>query len=133
MAATNNPFAQYQQNAIMNAKPEQLLIMLFTGAVKFIKQADQALERQDLPGAHNALVRAQSIISHLRETLDTDHDIAHSIDALYDYIYVQLVEANLKKDRAPLAEAGKLVEELRETWMQAVKNDQPQESPAANE
>jgi flagellar protein FliS len=114
--------AQYQQNAILNAKPERLVPMLFTGAVKFIRQADQALEKGNFPGAHQALVRAQDIVSYLQTTLNTDYEIARNLDALYTYILERLVQANLQKDRAVLAEAGRMVEELRETWMQTLSS-----------
>ncbi|MBE0467415.1 MAG: flagellar export chaperone FliS [Candidatus Desulforudis sp.] len=118
--AVNSPYAQYQQNAILNAKPEKLLILLLNGAVKFIKQADKALENKDIEGAHNTLVKVQDILAYLRGTLNPDYEIAQNLDALYDYIGERLVQANLKKDREILAEAGRMVEELRETWIQAL-------------
>lgn len=119
MAATN-PFAPYQQNAILNARPEKLLILLLNGAVRFIRQADKALADRDLAGAHNALVRAQDILAYLRGALNPDYEISGSLGALYDYLIEQLVQANLKKDREVLAAAARMVEELRDTWSQAV-------------
>lgn len=118
--AVNNPYAQYQQNAVLNARPAELVTRLFTGALKFIRQAEQAIESKDIEGAHNALVRAQDIFAYLRGTLNPDYEIAQNLDALYDYICERLVQANLKKDREILAEAGRMVEELRETWIQAL-------------
>ncbi len=133
MAATN-PYAQYQENAVLNARPERLVIMLYNGAVKFIRQADLALENKDLPRAHNALVRAQSIIAYLRETLNTEFKIGQDLDALYDYIYDQLVQANLKKDRETLAQAGRMIAELREAWIQAASpQPAPQQEPVESE
>lgn len=115
--------AQYQQNAILSAKPERLVSMLFTGAVKFIRQADQALEKGDFSGTHQALVRTQDIVLYLQTTLNTDYEIARNLDALYTYLLERLVQANLQKDRTVLAEAGRMVEELRETWIQTLSSE----------
>ena len=118
--AANNPYAQYQQNAILNAKPEQLVTLLYNGAVKNIKQADMALEEKDLQAAHNALVQAQDIISYLQATLNMDYEVSKQLDSLYEYVYDQLLQANLKKDPAILAQVLKIIEELRDTWTEAL-------------
>jgi len=132
--AATNPFAHYQQNAVLNAGPGQLVLMLFNGILKFVKQADLALENGDLPRAHNALVRAQDIVSYLRETLNTDFKIGQDLDALYDYIYNRLVQANLKKEREMLAEVDRMVRELKEAWSQALKSrSAPEQEPAKRE
>jgi flagellar protein FliS len=123
-----NPYDLYRQNAVLNAKPEQLVVMLYDGALKFIRQADQALAKKDIPGAHQALVRTQDIIAHLRAALNEDYEIARSLDALYAYIYDLLVQANVKKDRYVLATAAQMVRELREAWAQSLKA-KPGEAP----
>ncbi|MEW6540699.1 MAG: flagellar export chaperone FliS [Bacillota bacterium] len=129
MAAVN-PFAQYQQNAVLNARPGQLVLMSFNGILKFAKQADLALEDKDLPRAHNALVRAQDIVSYLRGTLNTDFRIGQDLDALYDYIHDRLVQANLKKDRETLAEVDRMVRALKEAWSRALEpNRAPEQEP----
>jgi|Deesub1362A_J573_1020465.scaffolds.fasta_scaffold00029_64 flagellar protein FliS len=116
-----NPYDLYRQNAVLNAKPEQLVVMLYDGALKFIRQADQALTKKDIPGAHQALVRTQDIVTHLRAALNEDYEITRSLDALYAYIYNLLVQANVKKDRDVLAIVARLMRELREAWVQALK------------
>ncbi|MBU4554598.1 MAG: flagellar export chaperone FliS [Eubacteriales bacterium] len=118
--AANNPYAQYQQNAILNAKPEQLVTLLYNGAVKYTKQADMALEKKDLQAAHNAMVQVQNIITYLQATLNMDYEVSEQLDSLYGYIYDQLLQANLKKDPAILAQVLKIIEELRDTWTEAL-------------
>ena len=117
----NNPYQQYQQNAVMSASPGELTLMLYNGAVRFIKQGLTFIEERNIQGAHEAIVRAQEIVLHLSGTLNMDYELSKNLASLYDYINRRLVEANAKKDRAALAEALGLVEDLRDTWAQAVK------------
>jgi len=119
--ATTNPYAQYQQNAILNARPEQLITALCNGAVKFIRQADQALENGDIQAAHHSIIRAQDIVTHLQANLNMDYEVSQRLDSLYGFLYGRLVQANVKKDRALLNEALGLMEEVRDTWAEAVK------------
>ncbi len=119
-----NPYQQYQQNAILNASPEQLLLMLYNGAVRFINQACSCLDKKDISGTNNAIIRAQDIIIHLRDALDLNYEIAKPLSSLYEYMYHRLVEANIKKDKLILLEILKIIEDLRNTWAEAIKISQ---------
>lgn len=116
-----NPYQQYQQNSVMSADRGELTLMLYNGAIKFIKQGMKLAEEKNTEGAHNSIVRAQEIISHLKETLNMEFELSNNLALLYDYINRRLFEANIKKDKDILGEALGLVEELRNTWMEALK------------
>lgn len=116
-----NPYSQYQQNSIMTAAPEELTLMLYNGAVKFIKQGKASIEEKDLQKAHNSIVRAQDIISELNITLNMDYEISHNLRSLYTFILERLMQANIKKDVTILDEVLPLVEELRDTWKEAMQ------------
>ena len=51
-----NPYQKYQQQSIMTASQEELLIMLYNGCIRFIKQGIQAIEDKDVPRAHTNIV-----------------------------------------------------------------------------
>ena len=38
---------QYQQNQILTASPEQILVMLYDGAIRFTRQAMQGIETKN--------------------------------------------------------------------------------------
>ena len=116
-----NPYQQYQQNAVMSAGRGELTLMLYDGAVKFIKQGIKAVDEKNIEGAHGAIVRAQEIVLHLGATLNMDFELSKSLALLYDYMNRRLIEANAKKDKAVLAETLGLAEELRAAWAGAVK------------
>ncbi|MFZ5591474.1 MAG: flagellar export chaperone FliS [Bacillota bacterium] len=115
-----NPYQQYRQNAVNSAAPGELTLMLYNGAIKFLHQAREAIAAKDVPGAHEALVRAQEIIQYLFDTLDMQYEIAGNLAALYDFILRQLRQANIKKDVGPVEEVLPLLEDLRDTWGKAL-------------
>lgn len=114
-------YQQYQQNSIMLASPQKLVLMLYDGAVRFIKTAREAMEKKDYEGSNYNLIRAQDIISELNCSLDMNYDISRNLRSLYNFINEKLIEANIKKDAAVLDEVEPLLEDLRETWYEASK------------
>lgn len=116
-----NPYDKYQQNSIMTATPEELTLMLYNGAIKFINKAKLSIEKKQMEGAHNNIIRAQDIITHLNVTLDMNYEISKNLSQLYDFMLEKLVDANIKKSVEPLDEILPLIEDLRDTWKEAMK------------
>ncbi|AGL01665.1 flagellar export chaperone FliS [Desulfoscipio gibsoniae] len=118
--ALNNPYQRYQQNSVSSAPPQELTNMLYSGGVRFIRQAMQSIEENEMEKAHQELVRAQEIYKHLQDTLNMDIKISNNLYNLYDFMIRQLLQANIKKDIAILHEILGLAEELRNTWKEAM-------------
>ena len=111
----------YKNQQIMTATPEELTLMLYNGAIRFVSESIQGIEERNIPKAHAANIRAQQIIREFMATLDMSYDIAHSLDKLYEYIEYRLIQGNMKKDKIQLEEAKSMLQELRDTWLQAMK------------
>lgn len=111
----------YKNQQIMTASPEELTLMLYNGAIRFVSESIQELERQNLAKSHAANLRAQDIIREFICTLDMQYDISKNLFALYDYIQFRLIQANVKKDKNQLEEAKNLLVDLRDTWAEAMK------------
>lgn len=116
----SNPYHQYLHNAVNNAAPDQLTMMLYNASIKFARQGMDAIEEGKVEGAHRAMVKVQEIVNYLSATLDPAYEVSGNLAALYNYIAELLLEANLKKDRHQLQQAVTLLEELRNTWGEAV-------------
>jgi flagellar protein FliS len=121
MMAINNPYQAYQQNQVNTAMPGELTLMLYNGMIKFLKQAKIAVENKDIPESNRLIQRAQDIVVELMVTLNMDYEISKELLPLYDYMKRRLIEANMTKDAAILAEIEEMAVSLRETWSQAVK------------
>ena len=117
-----NAYQQYQYNSIMSASPERLVLMLFEGAIKFVKLARKAIEEKDIAGANENLTKAQDIIAELNQSLDMSYDISQNLAGIYDFLYRRLVDANVKKDAELLDVVESMLKELKDTWEQAYVN-----------
>ena len=94
-----NPYIkQYQKSQLETAPPEKILIMLYNGAINFIKKAQNAFEQSNKTEAHNNILSAEKIIMEFMQTLDMDlgGEMAKNLYSLYSYLYNRLVEANMK-------------------------------------
>ena len=119
-----NPYMkQYRNNQIATAPREQILLMLYDGAIRFVAQARAAIESGDRIGKLEPISRAMAIVSELSNTLDHNvgGEIAENLDALYHYMIRNLSQANLRMDAEPLKPVESILRDLRATWAEAVE------------
>jgi len=134
--AGNNPYKAYQQNQVETASQEELLLMLYRGALRFLGRAKKALEEKDIESSHHNLVRTQDILTELMSSLNYEREndevgeLVGGLFSVYEYMHRQLVQANVKKEVAPVEEVQRMFRSLLEAWEQAV---QPAASSAAAE
>jgi flagellar protein FliS len=118
------PYEQYKETQIKTASPGKLIVMLYDGAIKFLKQAKIAINNKEIENAHKNIVRAQDIIIELLLSLNMEAgEIAEKLQSLYIYLNKKLMEANLKKSCEPIDEVLKFLTELREAWNEAAKKN----------
>ena len=108
----------YLRTKIFTATPEQLQLMLYDGALRFGEQARVALEQKNFEQSYNMISRVQKIITEMHSSLKPDvaPDLCKKMSALYNFIYMKLVDANLEHQIAPLDEALNILRYQRETW-----------------
>ena len=117
----SNPYSKMKENAIMTAPKEELTLMLYDGALKYLNQAQIAIEAKDKAKAHERLVRVQDIVREFQLTLNRSYEISKNFDTMYDYIYRRLVEANVSKDLEIVQECGELIRGMRDMWKEAMQ------------
>jgi flagellar protein FliS len=120
----------YRMVEVETASPERLVVMLYNGAISRIEDGKTAIAAKDLRATHNNLVRAQEIVTELRSALDMSAGVvAQNLDRIYEYIHRRLIQANMKKDAAPLDECLVHLRELRDAWAEIAAR--PSEQPVA--
>ncbi len=112
----------YLRSKVMTATPAELTLMLYEGAIKFVNKAIMSIEKDDVMGAHNNLMKTQRIIEELRASLDHKYPVAKEFDTVYEYILRRLVEANIKKDKDILEEVLEHLRTMRDTWKEVMKD-----------
>ncbi len=115
-----NPYAAYANNSINTAPKEELTLMLYEGAIKFMNKCIISTEKKDFVAANEANKRVQDIIREFQSTLNYDYEISNQFNALYDYMYRRLIEGNIKKDVEILNEVLDLLREFRDMWKEAM-------------
>ena len=112
----------YKAQSVQTASPGKLVLMLFDGYLRFTTAAVNSFEETDLTkkneGINNNLIKAQNIVTELQSSLDMSvpGELPGTLYRLYDYVLHQLRQANLQKKPEPIAEADKVIAELREAW-----------------
>jgi flagellar protein FliS len=114
---SSNSGNAYRQSAVLTATPEQLVVMLYDGARRFLHQAAVAMRAGDVEMTHIKLRRAESIISHLRNTLDMEQgEISARLQSIYLFCNRHLNQARIERDATKIEEVSNLLGELREAW-----------------
>jgi len=119
-----NAYARtYRANAVLTASPGQLVLMLYDGALNALAIARDAFDRppedaRRIEIINQQLLKAQAILSELQGGLNMEAggEFARTMSRLYDYHYRRLVEANMRKQVAPVIEVERLLHELRGAW-----------------
>lgn len=119
--AVNKAYNQYKENSIFTSSPEELTLMLYNGLIKFIMQAQNAIDENNTEKTNNCIIRAQDIILEFQSTLDMKYEVSQGLMLLYDYMHRRLLDANIKKSGEILEEVLGFAKELRDTWAQAMK------------
>ncbi len=118
-----NVYQKYQTQSVQTASREKLLLMLYEGAIKFVKKALVALEAKDIAGRGMNIGRAYDIILELNNTLDhrVGGDISKNLEQLYMFMTDRLTQANIRGEAKPLEEVLKILEILYQGWNEAIE------------
>jgi flagellar protein FliS len=115
----------YQQIAVQTSSPARLVVMLYEGAVRFLRDSVGAIESKDLERKRQSIDRAVAIVQHLHSTLDMEKGgkVAEDLHQLYSYVMARILEGSAKLESAPLEEALKLLNVLLAGWEELAKKE----------
>lgn len=111
----------YKNQQVMTSSPQQLTLLLYNGALRFLNESILAMEQDDLQKSHNANIRVQDIVREFVITLDMNYEISTTWAQLYEYTEHCLIQGNINKDVTQLLQAKDVLQELRDAWVEAMK------------
>jgi len=117
-----SPHQKYQQAQAQTASKPKLLIMLYDGAIRFVKAGIDGITTKNVEVANNNLCKAQAIVHELVSSLNFDYPISNELVRVYEYMLNRLIEANVKKSVEPAEEVLEYLNDLREAWLEASKS-----------
>ena len=122
----------YREVAVQTASRTKLVVMLYEGAIRFLRESVSAIQLKDLERKRQTVDRAVAIVQHLQDTLDIERggQVATDLNRLYTYITTRILDGSGKLDVASLEEAIKLLSTLLAGWEQAADKEQEKTVPA---
>ncbi len=108
----------YKKTSIETATKEELVLMLYEGAIRFTKLGQTFLEENKIPDASKNICRAQAIVVELMNSLNhqAGGDISKNLEYLYSVMVDNLTVANFDRNPKPLALNLQILEKLKTAW-----------------
>lgn len=107
------------ESAVMSASQQQLVIMLFDGALSALVRARLFLADGNIPAKGLALSKAINIIENgLKVGLveNNGDELTQNLIALYAYMVRRLLHANVNNDASAIEEVENLLRNIADGW-----------------
>lgn len=129
----NNYLDNYQKVQVTTVDRIKLVIMLYDGAISFLKTAIANLEKNDFAGKGVYIAKAQDIIDELNNSLNMKEggEIAVNLRKIYNFLYFYLVKANLSRDKRKIEEVINILSTLRDAWEHVSEKEKSKNSEDA--
>jgi flagellar secretion chaperone FliS len=117
---------QYEQTQVVTSSGIQVVVLLYDGAIQSIEMARREIHAHNVREKARYLGRAIAIIGELNSVLDHEQggEIARSLRRLYDYMLMELVEANTRNNEQRLDGPLRCLTTLREAWRELASQQQ---------
>ncbi|MGR3179061.1 MAG: flagellar export chaperone FliS [Candidatus Anammoxibacter sp.] len=109
---------RYKEKEFMSSRPEEIVLKLYDGAIRFLTLAVGSIKKDDIPAKAKLVDKAVNIISYLHGCLDMDKggEVAKNLDRLYEFLLTSIVEGNIKSDAKKLEESVGILQHIRDGW-----------------
>ena len=113
-----NGITSYQDIAVTTQNKGRLIVILYDGAIKFLRLAIREIENNNYEAKGRYINKAIDIMNELNVVLDMDAggEIAGNLRKLYIFMINRLSQANVKCDPQMIRDVIKLMEELNQSW-----------------
>ena len=115
------------ESAVMSASQQQLVIMLFDGALSALVRARLFLADGNIPAKGLALSKAINIIENgLKVGLveNNGDELTQNLIALYAYMVRRLLHANVNNDASAIEEVETLLRNIADGWKEVAGTPQ---------
>ncbi len=107
------------ESAVMSATPDQLVTLLFDGALSALVRSRLFLLDGNIAGKGESLSKAINIIENgLKQGLEENRgdELADNLAGLYRYMVHRLLQANLHNDAEAILEVETLLRNIADAW-----------------
>lgn len=123
----------YLQTQVTTTSQGDVVVLLYDGAIKFLNQAKERLEANDMAGKGINISKAMDVISELDGSLNLEKggELARNLHGLYNFCQNHLVKANINKSTAMVDDVIKVLAGLRSAYAEILT--MPEAQAAARE
>ena len=107
----NNAFSAYKKQSVTTLTPGDVVVKLYMEAERQLNRASYYIPLKNYEETNKALIKAQDVINALRSCLDMKIPVSKNL-----YFNREIVEANIKKDKAKVDALLPMIAELREAF-----------------
>lgn len=117
MPEKTNHYKAYSRASHTVAKTRQV-VMLYDGAIRFLSQAKEAMEKNEIERRYTTLLRATDIIVGLQACLDFDAggSAANVLFEFYNSMEMRIMQLHRTNDVEACATIIAELKEMREVW-----------------
>lgn len=108
---------------IVNSNPTELICVLYEIYFTYETEAVESLFAMQQEDYVDAIRHCGQVVEHLRSILNFEYPISTNLYALYTYVERKLAKAMYKKSEQEIREAGKVMKELQEAFVQVAYED----------
>ena len=121
----------YREVSITTSSQTQLIVMLYDGAIRFLRRGIEAIESSNIEAKAAASDRALAIVQHLHLSLDMDRgqEISANLERLYSFVIAQITEGSSGLQPRKLEEAIKVLDTLRSAWAEVAQQERAESVP----
>jgi flagellar protein FliS len=134
MFSTNTP-KQYAAYATANhtVNKTRQIVMLYDGTVRFMTQAREAMERNDIQERYNTLEKASAVISALQSAIDFENggEIAQLLDNYYYSIYMRMISLHRSNSIEVCDAIIRELKIMRDSWHEVDNGSSTPDMPEA--
>jgi len=112
------------ESAVMSASQQQLIIMLFDGALSALVRARLFLQDGNIEGKGLSLSKAINIIENgLKQGLNEENgdELTTNLLSLYAYMVRRLLQANIRNDVEAIVEVEALLRNIADAWKEVAQ------------
>ncbi len=110
----------YQAHALEGASGVELTIALYDGIIRFMVNAIDAVDQNDVERRRAAVKRAMDIVIHLQATLDKEigGEPANALEGFYVAMFALMLQGSQSNSRRKFEQVIANVRKVREAWKQ---------------
>lgn len=112
MMNINRAPEHYLRAKLQTCSPVEVVVLLYEGAIRFAREAGDAIENGDFPRKADRIGRALSIVQELENTLDDSAApaLAGQLRVLYSFAQRELLEASARREVSHIDAAVRILE-----------------------